>query len=29
VGGSWSTSDCDSGRPKAVNQVTRTYLARF
>nr|MDP9328332.1 hypothetical protein [Actinomycetota bacterium] len=32
VGGTWSgdsTNTCDSGRPTANNQVTRTYLARF
>jgi hypothetical protein len=32
VGGQWSgdaSNTCDSGRPKAVNQVARTYLARF
>jgi hypothetical protein len=32
VGGTWSgdsTNTCDSGRPTAKNQVTRTYLARF
>ncbi len=32
VGGTWSgdsTNTCDSGRPTAINQVTRTFLARF
>ena len=32
VGGNWSgdsTNNCDSGRPTANNQTTRTYLARF
>jgi hypothetical protein len=32
VGGQWSgdaSNTCDSGRPKAKNQVPRTYLARF
>jgi hypothetical protein len=32
VGGAWSgdgTNTCESGRPTAVNQVTRTNLARF
>jgi hypothetical protein len=32
VGGQWSgdsTNTCDNGRPTAVNQAPRTYLARF